>query len=112
MFQQKNKITHLLQKIIINLILFKIIKNCSEHPNFSSLLVFARPLYLVLVGVIEHDHGSLGPGEVGAGHHQHGGGVGGDGEGEVRPQLRVQDPVVRRQVGGARQHGELRGKLT
>ena len=53
----------------------------------------------MLVGVIEHDHGSLGPGEVGAGHHQHGGGVGGDEEGEVRPQLGVHDAVVRRHVG-------------
>ena len=66
----------------------------------------------MLVGVIKHDHGSLGPGEVGAGHHQHGGGVGGDGKGEVRPQLCVHDAVVRRQVGGSRQHRQLWERLT
>ena len=64
----------------------------------------------MLVGVIEHNHGSLGPGEVGAGHHQHGGGVGGDEEGEVGPQLGVHDPVVRRHVRRARQHRQLWGR--
>ena len=41
--------------------------------------------HLVFVRVGEQEHVSLSPGDVGAGHHEHGGGVGGDEEGEVRP---------------------------
>ena len=63
----------------------------------------------MLEGVIKHNHGSLGPGEVLAGHHEHGGGVGGDEEGEVRPQLGVDQPVVRRKVRRPGQHRQLRG---
>ena len=68
--------------------------------------------HLVFVCVVKQEHGSLSPGDVLAVHDEHGRGVGGDEEGEVGPQLGVHDPVVRRQVGGARQHGELRGRLT
>ena len=66
----------------------------------------------MLEGVIEDEYGSLGPGDVLAGHHEHGGGVGGDEEGEVSPQLGVDQAVVRSQVRRPRQHRQLRGVTT
>ena len=63
--------------------------------------------HLVLICVVEEEHGSLSPGDVLAVHNEHGRGVGGDEEGEVRPQLRVDQAVVRRQVRRPGQHGEL-----
>ena len=66
----------------------------------------------MLEGVIEDEYGSLGPGDVLSGHHEHGGGVGGDEEGEVRPQLGVDQTVVRSQVRRPRQHRQLRGVTT
>ena len=65
--------------------------------------------HLVFVCVVKQEHGSLSPGDVLAVHNEHRRGVGGDEEGEVRPQLRVDQAVVRRQVRRPGQHGQLRG---
>ena len=43
--------------------------------------------HLVFVRVGEQEHVSLSPGDVGAGHHEHGGGVGGDEEGKCARSL-------------------------